>query len=195
MKGRFWKVVVGSKLCLALFTSYNTDKGEKPFEEKQDSPVETVYFIENPNEGIKSLDSLEVYLPYEEKLREIENTPYEKGINDCRHKAIEYHNFLKEKGIYSRVVEGWSDKNFGSHARVCVRNSENGKWYMADPTWKTGIDGLEVHEYGEWHNKFVYLENVTPDDLATPRRNISKKIQSNVELQDSLLKVQNAEKN
>ncbi len=58
------------------------------------------------------------YLPYEEKLTQIENLPYEKDVLDCKHKAVMYHNYLKIHGVVSRVVSGKVEGYDTSHAWV-----------------------------------------------------------------------------
>lgn len=114
------------------------------------------------------------YLPFEEELTRIENLPYEKEVMDCKHKAVMYHDYLKENGVVSRVVSGKVEGYRTSHAWVEVYKD---KWYMVDPTWKSPLwetggwvvnpdgDGFEVDQYPERVVLCTYNPGVRVEDI------------------------------
>ncbi len=118
--------------------------------------------------------SASYYLPYEEELTRIENLVYKEDVMDCKHKAVMYHDYLKENKVVSRVVSGKVEGYQTSHAWVEVYKD---KWYMVDPTWKDPLwenegwainpdgDGFEVDQYPERLVLCTYNSSVTVEDI------------------------------
>ena len=88
------------------------------------------------------------YIPLENKLRQIENIPYNRKHMNCTHKTHQYRTLLEEKGIKSRLVLGYVGKSNTLHMWLEAYNKENKTWHMIDATDKTTWDGFEPKEYG-----------------------------------------------
>ena len=111
------------------------------------------------------------YLPYYDKVKEMEEMPVEEGKFDCVDKSLLYHKYLDGKNIESRIVsgrvKGLPDGEI--HAWVEVYNHEFNEWYIVDPTLfgaDDSNDGLRVSYPKKDRIKWIeYSENIAPEDI------------------------------
>ena len=116
------------------------------------------------------------YLPHYEEIKRMEEIPVVDGEFDCVDKSILYHQYLKSKGIDSRVVSG-SVKGLppgNIHAWVEVYNPEFNEWYIVDPTLfgaDDSNDGIRVSYPKRDRIKWIeYSEDVVPEDIRLHNR-------------------------
>ena len=114
------------------------------------------------------------YIPEPTNLRRIESIPYVPDKMDCKHKSVMRHNYLKSRGVESRVVEG-AVNGGGRHAWTEVKKDD--KWFMNDPT-HYGSDGWEVSEYPERKVFYIYGNDVTVEDIRNKK--YEEKFMSNI---------------
>ncbi len=121
-----------------------------------------------------------IYIPEESVLRQIEEIDYDLENLNCTHKSILYHKSLKDKGIVSRIVGGYTGiEEVVLHAWVEVfkpdkKNPRFGIWFMIDPTWieddpdgfpvgnvKDGIEYMHYKYYPKRSRVYVYVDDIS----------------------------------
>ena len=110
-----------------------------------------------------------IYIPHKEELRRIENLPYEKGVFDCKHKAVMYADYVTEKGLKARVISGEVGVGFNksNHAWVEVKNPKDNKWYIIDPTDNSedAEEGFDTSQYFSKTPRYIYGDGVSVEDI------------------------------
>ena len=118
------------------------------------------FFADSPNPK-------QTYIPYEQKLREIEKSSTETESNVCVHKAIRYYLNLKEKGEDARVVIGWIKGTPFPHAWVEVTKDK--KDYYLDPAYNIVKDGLQKQFYFDREETYEFNSDATIEDIIYKR--------------------------
>ena len=107
------------------------------------------------------------YVPYPDKLWEIECEPYSVTENCCVHKSVKYANLLLDAGIEAYVVCGVVDQG-DPHAWVIAINPETKRPHVIDPTWPDSRDG-----YGPTQRRVVWIQfecGITAGDVREHRK-------------------------
>ncbi len=110
------------------------------------------------------------WVPYPDRVREIERLPYVRGEFDCSNKAALLLDYYRREGLAAKMLIIWEGRRHMSryqfapvttritHAVVVVQHPTTGQWHEIDPTRERNIDGLPARR--------EYLREIGPKRIT-----------------------------